>query len=147
MLKLFSFRVFVLSIGVTTLFLQACSTPNQIKSPYDRTQKENSEIHVDSKKESTPSRGIASWYGRRFHKRRTASGERYNMYDMTAAHRTLPFGARIRVKSLDSGKTVIVRINDRGPYRKNRLIDLSYAAFRALGYARSGLAPVELEIL
>ena len=89
-------------------------------------------------------RGLASWYGRRFHGRRTASGERYDMHDFTAAHKTLPFGTRVRVRSLQTGKEVVVRINDRGPYRHRRIIDLSQAAIMALGVRHRGVTSVEL---
>ncbi len=92
-------------------------------------------------------RGVASWYGKKFHGRRTASGERYDMFRLTAAHRTLPFGARVRVVNLRNGRVVTVRINDRGPFVKGRIIDLSYAAARELGMVRSGLAQVEIRRL
>jgi rare lipoprotein A len=89
--------------------------------------------------------GIASWYGHPYHGRRAASGEIYNMYDMTAAHRTLPFGTQVRVHDLENGRDVDVRINDRGPFVEGRIIDLSYAAAQAMGM--SGIAQVRLEIL
>jgi rare lipoprotein A len=77
--------------------------------------------------------GIASWYGPGFHGRRTANGERFNTNELTAAHKTLPFGTRVRVKSLVDGKEIIVRINDRGPFIAGRVIDLSRAAAQAIG--------------
>jgi peptidoglycan lytic transglycosylase len=89
--------------------------------------------------------GIASWYGRPYHGRATASGEIYNMYDLTAAHRTLPFGMRVRVHDLENGRDVLVRINDRGPFVEGRIIDLSYAAAQAMGMPSTAL--VRLEIL
>lgn len=89
--------------------------------------------------------GIASWYGVPYHGRRAASGKIYNMYDMTAAHRTLPFGTEVRVHNLDNGRDVTVRIDDRGPFIEGRIIDLSYAAAQAMGMP--GLARVRLEIL
>jgi len=89
--------------------------------------------------------GIASWYGRPYHGRPTASGEIYNMYAMTAAHRTLPFGTEVRVHDLESGRDVTVRINDRGPFVEGRIIDLSYAAAQAV--EMPGVARVQLEIL
>jgi rare lipoprotein A len=89
--------------------------------------------------------GIASWYGHPYHGRPTASGEIYNMYDMTAAHRTLPFGTRVDVHDLQNGHDVTVRINDRGPFVKGRIIDLSYAAAQAMNMP--GIAPVRLKIL
>lgn len=91
--------------------------------------------------------GIASWYGGSDDGRPTASGEIYNMYDMTAAHRTLPFGTIVRVHDLDNGRSVDVRINDRGPFIRGRIIDLSYAAARAMELVGPGTAHVELEIL
>lgn len=91
--------------------------------------------------------GRASWYGYPYQGRPTASGEIYNMYAMTAAHRTLPFGTRVRVNDLDNGRAVEVRINDRGPFIRGRIIDLSYAAAEALGMVGSGTANVRLEIL
>jgi rare lipoprotein A len=89
--------------------------------------------------------GIASWYGHPYHGRPTASGEIYNMYDMTAAHRTLPFGTRVNVHDLENGHEVTVRINDRGPFIEGRIIDLSYAAAQAMHMP--SLAQVRLEIL
>lgn len=89
--------------------------------------------------------GIASWYGHPYHGRRAASGEIYNMYDMTAAHRTLPFGTEVRVHDLENGRDVTVRINDRGPFVEGRIIDLSYAAAQGMGM--NGIARVQLEIL
>jgi rare lipoprotein A len=89
--------------------------------------------------------GIASWYGRPYHGRPTASGEIYNMYDMTAAHRTLPFGTRLNVHDLENGHEVTVRINDRGPFVEGRIIDLSYAAAQAMHMP--SMAQVRLEIL
>jgi rare lipoprotein A len=90
---------------------------------------------------------MASWYGRRFHGRRTASGERYNMNALTAAHRTLPFGTRVRVERLDNGRHVVVRINDRGPFVKGRVIDLSREAARRLGILGAGVASVRVVTL
>jgi len=90
-------------------------------------------------------RGIGSWYGRKFHGQRTSSGEPYDMYAMTAAHATLPIPSYARVTNLANGRSVIVRINDRGPFHSGRLIDLSYAAAYRLGYAAVGSADVEVE--
>lgn len=81
--------------------------------------------------------GIASWYGAQFHNKRTASGERFNMHELTAAHRTLPFGTRLCAHAPSTGKSVIVRINDRGPFIKDRVIDFSKAAAQALGILHS----------
>ncbi len=91
--------------------------------------------------------GIASWYGREFHGRRTSNGEVYDMYALTAAHKTLPLPSTARVTNLDTGKSIVVRINDRGPFKKGRLIDLSYGAARELGFTTAGTAMVEVQVL
>ncbi len=92
-------------------------------------------------------RGIASWYGTKFHGRRTASGEPYDMYAMTAAHRTLPIPTFIRVTNLRNGRSVVVRVNDRGPFARNRVLDLSWAAAAKLGMLPEGTAPVEIRAI
>jgi rare lipoprotein A len=91
--------------------------------------------------------GTASWYGPRFQGKKTANGETFNMHSMTAAHRTLPLGTRVRVTNLRTGKQVKVRINDRGPYAKGRKIDLSRAAARKLGIVKKGVAKVKIAIV
>jgi len=91
--------------------------------------------------------GVASWYGRKFHGRRTANGERYDMFAFSAAHRSLPLPTWLRVTNLDNGRSVTVRVNDRGPFHDERIIDLSYAAAKRLGFAAAGTAPVRLEAL
>jgi rare lipoprotein A len=90
--------------------------------------------------------GVASYYGRRFHGRPTASGERFDMNGLTAAHRTLPFGSKVRVTNPRTGKSVVVRINDRGPFARKRTIDLSRAAAEEIGLVRAGHGQVELEL-
>jgi rare lipoprotein A len=100
-----------------------------------------------SKEPTHTLQGMASWYGYPHHGRITASGQRYDMHKLTAAHRTLPLGTRLRVTNLIDGRSVIVTITDRGPFVKNRVIDLSYAAAREIGMLSSGTAPVQLEIL
>jgi rare lipoprotein A len=92
-------------------------------------------------------RGIASWYGSVLNGHRTASGERFDMYAMTACHPTLPFGTMVRVVDLNTRKSVVVRINDRGILDEGRIIDLSYAAAQELNITKAGLAPVALEVL
>ena len=91
--------------------------------------------------------GVASWYGPRFHGRLTANGERYNQEALTAAHRSLPFGTIVRVTNLTNNVQTIVRINDRGPYVGDRLIDLSHAAARAVNMVGTGVAKVKLDVL
>jgi len=93
-------------------------------------------------------RGKASYYGRGFHGRKTASGERFDMHAFTAAHRTLRFGTLVRVTNRKNGRSVVVRINDRGPFgRRKRIIDVSHAAARKLGMMKAGVVPVTLEVL
>ncbi len=91
--------------------------------------------------------GMASWYGDKEHNRKTASGERFNKYAYTAAHRSLPFGTMTRVTNLKNGKDVVVKINDRGPFIRGRVIDLSYAAAKSIGLVRSGVTKVKVEVL
>jgi len=91
--------------------------------------------------------GVASYYGPEFYHQRTASGERFDPKQLTAAHRTLPFGTRVRVTNLDNGRRVVVRINDRGPFKKGRVLDLSPAAASKLGFSAQGLARVRLDVL
>jgi len=88
--------------------------------------------------------GIASWYGKKFHGKKTSNGEIYDMYAMTAAHKTLPLGTHVHVRNLDNGAEITVRINDRGPFVQGRIIDLSYTAAQKLDIATSGTAPVAI---
>jgi len=91
--------------------------------------------------------GIASWYGRDFHGKQTANGERYDMHALSAAHTTLPMPTLVRVTNLENGRSVVVRVNDRGPFVKNRLIDLSFAAAKQLGYEHQGTTRVRVQTL
>lgn len=90
--------------------------------------------------------GIASYYGARFHGRQTANGERFNMHALTAAHKTLPFGTKVKVTNPDNGRSVVVRINDRGPYVGNRVIDLSKGAAAKIGMVQKGVGKVKMEV-
>jgi rare lipoprotein A len=91
--------------------------------------------------------GVASYYGRGLAGHPTASGERYDPHALTAAHRSLPFGTQLRVTNLDNGRTVVVRVNDRGPHRHDRILDVSYRAAQRLGFADAGLAHVRIDPL
>ncbi len=122
------------------------------KSAYshDKTGKDSgnyAEDDAQAESESYYQKGYASWYGREFHGRKTASGEKYDMNKFTAAHKKLPFGTRILVKNLENDKTVSVTVNDRGPYRDGRILDLSYSAAKKLGIIGSGEAKVGIRIL
>jgi rare lipoprotein A len=104
-------------------------------------------VRVSYPPSETVQTGVASWYGPNFHGKTTSNKEVYDMYDLTAAHKSLPFGTYVVVTNLNNGKSVTVRINDRGPFVKGRIIDLSYAAAKAVDMIDTGKAPVKLEIL
>jgi rare lipoprotein A len=108
---------------------------------------EGRRYHVLDDSDGYLERGVASWYGREFHGKRTSNGEIYDMYGLSAAHKTLPLPTMARVTNLANGKSVIVRINDRGPFRKDRVIDMSYAAARDLGMLGAGTTLVEVQAL
>ncbi len=101
--------------------------------------------HVLSSSNNYKQKGVASWYGTKFHGRRTSSGETYDMLQLTAAHKTLPIPCYVKVTNLDNGRVLVVRVNDRGPFVKSRIIDLSYAAAHQLGMADKGTANVVVE--
>lgn len=105
----------------------------------------HAEFSVRSKPVAFRQVGTASWYGPGFHGKRTASGERFDQNALTAAHRKLPLGSEVKVTNLDNGRSIVVEINDRGPYKKGRVIDLSKGAARKLGIVEDGLATVRIE--
>jgi len=111
------------------------------KSPYTVFGKT---YQVLSSNKDYRERGVASWYGNKFHGQKTSNGETYDMYAMTAAHKSLSIPSYVKVTNLDNGRTVIVRVNDRGPFHGGRIIDLSYAAAKKLGYSAKGVANVEV---
>jgi rare lipoprotein A len=128
------------------MFLPGCAGRTSYKPDREIARHEIARHKVTE----TPSyyqRGSASYYGRAFQNKKTASGERFNLHSMTAAHRTLPFGTKVIVKNIHNGKTVKVRINDRGPFVKGRIIDLSRAAFTQIASLDKGLAKVEIRIV
>ena len=156
-------------IGCLILFAACSSTPpppQTIPSTGYRPPKRTStQIGPSRQKKSTPyvvegkryyplassagfvQKGMASWYGRKFHGRLTANGERYNMYGRTAAHKTLPFNTYLRVTNLRNGRQAEVRVNDRGPFVRGRIIDLTYTAAKELRMAEEGVVPVRIEAL
>ncbi|MBL7478387.1 septal ring lytic transglycosylase RlpA family protein [Legionella bononiensis] len=125
------------------MLLVAC-THQQANGP-DHYVIKGKTYHVMKSAKNYKAKGIASWYGSHPRHQKTSSGERFNKYAMTAAHPTLPIATRVRVKNLNNGKSIIVRINDRGPFLSNRIIDLSFGAAKKLGI--KGLAPVEIEVV
>lgn len=124
--------IFAIS-GTILIFLVGCSTHRNYTSQAD----------LPNYRES----GIASYYAMKFQNRKTASGERFDNYSMTAAHKSLPFGTKVEVKNLNNGKTVMVRINDRGPYVKGRIIDLSRAAFAKIEKIDKGITKVNIRVV
>lgn len=103
--------------------------------------------HVLKNSKDYQEKGVASWYGKPFHRRYTSSGERYNMFKMTAAHKTLPLSTYVMVTNLRNNRKVVVKINDRGPFVSNRLIDLSYAAAKKLGMVNLGVTQVNIKAI
>jgi rare lipoprotein A len=121
------------------------SNPIQSAEASGRHTAHVSKAHNAKHHSQTQRKGIASWYGPRFHGKKTANGERFNMYAMTAAHKTLPLSSYVQVTNLKNHRSIVVRINDRGPYHGKRAIDLSYAAAKELGI--SGLGSVQIKPL
>lgn len=129
--------------------LQGCAIP-LIQAPEAATQEaapEDDAPATGAQEREPFQRGVASWYGLPFHGRKTANGERFDMNALTAAHPSLPFGTRVKVRSLVNGREVIVRINDRGPFTPGRIIDLSHAAARQIGLLGIGTKRVALTLL
>lgn len=125
----------------------AAPTVPHFRDPLAALQKELAAQVQEQEQEELPDvdqQGIASWYGPGFHGRRTANGERYNQYDLTAAHPNFAFGTQLCVRNAANGRTVMVRVNDRGPFAKNRVIDLSKAAAEEIGMLGKGIKKVEI---
>jgi rare lipoprotein A len=136
---------------VLSLFLLSCAAPEKTPWPlpgYPKAYKIGKDWYQPLKHaRDFRERGMASWYGKDFHGRKTSSGETYNMYAMTAAHKTLPLETYVSVRNLNNGKRANVRINDRGPFVRGRIIDLSYEAAQRIGLVEPGTAPVEIVAL
>ncbi len=124
------------------LLLQACSPPGLHRGSDPQAQQQELQDFQDHQQE-----GLASWYGPNFHGQATASGEIYNMYELSAAHRILPLGSKARVTNLENDKSITVRINERGPFVQGRILDLAYAAARELEMIKSGTGRVRLKVL
>jgi rare lipoprotein A len=131
---------------VSLIFLHGCAGPTSYK-PEREIARHEITTHKETKAVPYYQRGVASYYGKGFQNKKTASGERFNLHSLTAAHRSLPFGTKVVVKNIRNGKTVKVRINDRGPFVKGRIIDLSKAAFSQIASLDEGLARVEITII
>lgn len=160
MLKMITFPAVILSLA---LFISGCSQKRSYSNmEYKPTQHTSAARHRATMRSynvrgktyqptyvqvNDTMRGVSSWYGPNFHGKQTSNGEYYNMHGMTAAHKTWPMDTMVRVDNLKNGKSVVVRINDRGPFVSGRVIDCSYAAGKAIGLDRSGIAPVKLTVL
>ncbi len=138
-----------LMIAFMVIGLGAAQGPNnsEASSAQIRAVQANPEIRKQTGKNTPYQIGTASWYGEDFVGKPTASGEDFDMYDMTAAHPTLPLGSYVRVTNLRNGKAVVVKVNDRGPIVPDRIIDLSYAAAQALQFENRGLQRVRLDLV
>jgi len=145
-------KVFTLGILIITTFIFT-GCPKRPESDISlRKWKEGitkrTEEHNNRKTdEGDTNEGYASYYGEEFNGRETASGEIYNMYDLTCAHRSLPFGTKLKVINTENGKSVIVRVNDRGPWVKGRIIDMSYQAAKEIGMLDTGTAWVKIKVV
>ncbi len=128
----------VLSSTALTLILSGCSAAPRFASSSDSENGPNLSHQLS---------GVASYYAVEFNGRKTANGETFDMNDLTAAHRTLPFNTKLKVRNLANDQEVVVRINDRGPFKRDRVIDLSLEAARRIGLVETGTAPVALEII
>jgi len=138
-----------LMIGLMIVGLGAAQGPNnsEASSAPSRSAQIKPEIYKQAAKTKPYQVGTASWYGEYFDGKPTASGENYDMYDMTAAHPTLPLGSYVRVTNLRNGRAVVVKVNDRGPIVEGRIIDLSYGAAQALQFQQRGLQKVRLDLV
>ncbi len=138
-------------VAVTMVFATALGAAPGNSTPDSKQERAPGQIQdTDTVKPAKTRKfqvGKASWYGRIFQHKQTASGEPYDMYQFTAAHRTLPLGSWIKVTNLKNDRSVVVRVNDRGPVRKSRIIDLSYSAAKMLGMGHDGVDPVRLDVV
>lgn len=139
------FGILVIVIGVS-LFISSCGSTSRLQDPGTKEPAEHIDLDPNASGKKIEE-GMASWYGPKFHGRLTANGEQYDMDQLTAAHRTLPFNSIVRVQNLANGESVMVRINDRGPFAKNRIIDLSRKAAREIGMIGPGTAKVALILM
>lgn len=142
-----SFRSTLILCGLVLSILTGCSSTARFTSEKKPTRKPEAATPVPAKKEEAVLTGVASYYGAKFHGRKTANGETFDMYGLSAAHRLLPFGTRLKVTNLANGKSVVVKVNDRGPFVDDRILDLSYGAARELDMLGTGLATIQIEIL
>jgi rare lipoprotein A len=146
--------LFFTACGEPTYHVRVLDNPSSTPSPTGKVKPTQRAYEVNGKRyQPIPSaqgfveEGIASWYGKKFHGRKTSNGETYDMYAMTAAHKTLPMNVHLKVTNLDNGRSRVLRVNDRGPFVRSRIIDLSYSAASELGVVGPGTANVRIEAL
>ena len=146
-------QVLVAAVMATGALAGSPSTEIPTKAENDNRKQPELKRDANTRKKSRKAKttayqiGTASWYGRQFHGRPTASGERYDMYQLTAAHRTLPLGTWVKVTNLRNGRWILVRINDRGPVPQDRIIDLSYTAAQMLDLKAWGIGKVRIDLV
>lgn len=138
---------FFLLSAILGLLIAGCGETKKYKKSGKSYVIKGQRYHILASSKGYSERGVASWYGKGFHGKKTSNGEIYNMYEMTAAHKTLPHDTWVKVTNLNNSRDITVRINDRGPFVKGRIIDLSYVAARKLGMVGAGTAPVMVRAL
>ena len=140
-----NFNILTLYLVFLILFLAACVPRHRIV--YERRTPPPEKGAIEKREPRGVQQGIASWYGADFHGKQTSSGEVYDMHQLTCAHNTLPLGTMVMVTNLENGRSVELKVNDRGPFVKERIIDVSYAAAQMLGMWEKGTAPVKVEVI
>lgn len=139
---------FILLTSLSFVLISCASSPRFTKERYAEPKiNPKKENNLNNSARATTFTGIASYYAHDFHGKKTANGEIFDMHQFTAAHRSFPFNTKVRVTNLDNGKSCIVRINDRGPFKLERIMDLSYGAAEALDMMKTGTASVQLEVI
>lgn len=136
----------ILSVFLLLGFLVGCSSTSRFNSQNKNLKETTTRINPENSS-GIAMKGLASYYGPKYHGRKTASGEVFDMYQLTAAHKQLAFGTKLKVTNISNGKSVVVKVNDRGPFVGNRILDLSYEAAKQLDMLSSGVAEVKLEII
>ncbi|MGZ3592072.1 MAG: septal ring lytic transglycosylase RlpA family protein [Thermodesulfobacteriota bacterium] len=144
-MKKANFKILTLYLVFLILFLASCVPRHRIV--YERRTLPPEKGAIEKRESRAVQQGIASWYGADFHGKQTSSGEVYDMHQLTCAHNTLPLGTMVMVTNLENGKSVELKVNDRGPFVKERIIDVSYAAAQMLGMWEKGTAPVKVEVI
>jgi rare lipoprotein A len=140
-------------IGVVLVSLLGCSSSSRFAGQGERIKETRSQQRTEQSRKITTGKilltleGVISYYAHDFHGKQTSNGETFDMHDLTAAHRTFPFGTRVRVTNLENNKTVIVRVNDRGPFKEGRIMDVSLGAAKEIDLILNGTARARLEVL